>query len=174
MIKNAFVVFYLSHFLFAGIFLYMYSGGKNKSEKPDFPNEMAFFKWSWQRVKVLPRPWASKSKLSMIRPLKWGTLRLWTLNGFKMASRQSWRNKENVCFTSKTDVFSFFQLWRLAILKPVGVKRSNVPHFKGLIMHNLDFEAQGHGSTFTFCHGHLKKAISLGKPQKVGLFCKGL
>ena len=41
-------------------------------------------------------------------------------------------------------------------------------------MHNLDFEAQGHGSTFTLCHGHLKKAISLGKPQKVGLFCKGL
>ena len=89
MIKNAFVVFYLSHFLFAGIFLYMYSGGKNKSEKPDFPNEMAFFKWSWQRVKVLPRPWASKSKLSMIRPLKWGTLHILTPNGSKMASRQS-------------------------------------------------------------------------------------
>ena len=103
-----------------------------------FPNEMAFFKWSWQRVKVLPRPWASKSKLSMIRPLKWGTLRLWTPNGFKMASRQSWKIKENVCFTSKTDVFSFFQLWRLAILKPVGVHRHNVPHFKGLIMLYLD------------------------------------
>ena len=37
--------------------------------------------------------------------------------------------------------------------------RHNVPHFEGLIMLNLDFEAQGHGSTFTFCHGHLKKAI---------------
>ena len=47
----------------------------------------------------------------------------------------------------------------LAILEPVGVQRRNVPHFKGLIMLNLDFEAQGRGSTFTFCHGHLKKAI---------------
>ena len=84
-----------------------YSGGKNKSEKPDFPNEMAFFKWSWQRVKVLPRPWASKSKLSMIRPLKWGTLCLWTPTGFKMASRQSLKIKENVRLTSKTDVFFF-------------------------------------------------------------------
>ena len=155
-------------------FLIKYSPLQIKLTFWSFPNEMAFFKWSWQRVKVLPRPWASKSKLSMIRPLKWGTLRLWTLNGFKMASRQSWRNKENVCFTSKTDFFSFFQLWRLAILKPVGVHRHNVPHFKGLIMLNLDFEAQGHGSTFTLCHAHLKKAISLGKLQKGQFFCKGL
>ena len=28
-------------------------------------------------------------------------------------------------------------------------------------MLNLDFEAQGRGSTFNFCHGHLKKAILL-------------
>ena len=41
-------------------------------------------------------------------------------------------------------------------------------------MLNLDFEAQVRGSTFTLCHDHLKKAISLGKLQKVGLFCKGL
>ena len=44
-------------------------------------------------------------------------------------------------------------------MKPVGVQRRNVPHFKGLIMLNLDFEAQGHGSTFILCHGHLKKGI---------------
>ena len=74
----------------------------------------------------------------------------------------------------KQTFFSFVQLWRLAILKPVIVQRHNVPHFKGLIMLNLYFEAKRHGSTFTFCHGHLKKAISLGKSQKVGSFCKGL
>ena len=91
-----------------------------------------------------------------------------------MASHQIWKNEKKSVLLVKQTFSLIFQLWRLAILKPVGVKRSNVPHFKGLIMHNLDFEAQGHGSTFTFCHGHLKKAISLGKPQKVGLFCKGL
>ena len=41
----------------------------------------------------------------------------------------------------------------------MGAQRHNVPHFKGLIMLYLDFEAQGRGSTFTFCHAHLKKAI---------------
>ena len=41
-------------------------------------------------------------------------------------------------------------------------------------MLNLDFEAQGRGSTFTLCHAHLKKAISLGKLQKGQFFCKGL
>ena len=121
----------------------MYSGGKNKSEKPDFPNEMAFFKWSWQRVKVLPRPWASKSKLSMIRPLKWGTLLLLTPTGFKMASRQSWKNEKTSVLLVKQTFSLIFQLWRLAILKPFGVQRRNVPHFKGLIMLNLDFGAQG-------------------------------
>ena len=44
----------------------------------------------------------------------------------------------------------------------------------GVFLLNLDFEAQGRGSTFTLCHDHLKKAISLGKLQKVGLFCTGL
>ncbi len=41
-------------------------------------------------------------------------------------------------------------------------------------MFNSDFEAQGRGSTFTLCHDYLKKAISLGKLQKVGMFCTGL
>ena len=34
-------------------------------------------------------------------------------------------------------------------------------------MLNLDFEAQGHGITFTFCHGHLIKAILLHKRARV-------
>ena len=37
-------------------------------------------------------------------------------------------------------------------------------------MLNLDFEAQGCGSTFTLCHDHLKKAISLGKSGFSDLF----
>ena len=49
----------------------------------------------------------------------------------------------------------------------MGVQRHNVPHFKGLIMLYLDFEAQGRGSTFTFCHAHLKKAILLFKMARV-------
>ena len=35
----------------------------------------------------------------------------------------------------------------------------NVSHFESLVMFYLDFEAQGRGSTFTSCHGHLKMAI---------------
>ena len=44
----------------------------------------------------------------------------------------------------------------------------HVSHFKGLIiMLYLDFGAQGHGSTFTFCHTHLKRAILLHKLARV-------
>ena len=152
----------------------IYSPLQNKPTFWGFPNEMAFFKCPWQKVKVLPCPWASKSKLCMMRPLKWGTLLLLTPTGFKMASRQSWKNEKTSVLLVKQTFSLIFQLWRLAILKPFGVQRRNVPHFKGLIMLNLDFEAQGRGSTFTLCQDHLKKAISLGKLQKVGLFCKGL
>ena len=34
--------------------------------------------------------------------------------------------------------FTHFQLWRLAILEPLGVQRHNVHHFKGLIVLYLD------------------------------------
>ena len=87
-----------TNFHFLAIYIVKYSPLQIKPTFWSFPNEMAFFKWSWQRVKVLPRPWASKSKLSMIRPLKWGTLRLWTPNGFKMANRQIWKNEKNVFY----------------------------------------------------------------------------
>ena len=40
-----------------------------------------------------------------------------------------------------------------------GTTGSYVPHFKGLISGNLDFEAQGHDSTFTFLYAPEKKAI---------------
>ena len=59
-----------------------------------------------------------------------------------MASRQSSKNERKS--PSKygnpleTDILSYFQLWRLAILQPVGVQRHNVPHFKGLIVLYLD------------------------------------
>ena len=36
-------------------------------------------------------------------------------------------------------------------------------YFKGLISGNVDFEAQGRDSTFTFLHSLLKKAILLHK-----------
>ena len=65
---------------------------------------------------------------------------------------------KNVRFATKSDVFILPNL-QLAILELDGVQTRNVPHFKGLTMLNLDFEAQGRGSSFTFCHGHLKKAI---------------
>ena len=47
-------------------------------------------------------------------------------------------------------------------LEPLGVQRPYVPHFKGLISGKVEPEAQGHDSTFTFCHAHLKKAMKNG------------
>ena len=58
--------------------------------------KMAFFKKVWQKVKVPSRPWALGFKSALIRPLKWGTLCLWTPTGSKMASRQSWKNEKKV------------------------------------------------------------------------------
>ena len=46
----------------------------------------------------------------------------------------------------------------------MGVQRSHVPHFKGLIYAKVDLEAQGRDSTFTFCYAQLKKV------QVAGLF----
>ena len=48
-------------------------------------------------------------------------------------------------------------------MEPLGVQRRYVPHFKDLISGNLDFEAQGRDSTFTFLHALLKKTILLHK-----------
>ena len=121
--------------------------------------KMAFFKWAWQKVKVLSHPWASRSILALMRPFESGTQCLWTPTGSRMTSRQSWTIEKNVCFSTTTDVFSFIQLWRLVFLEPLGVQRHYVPHFKGLISAKVDLEAQGRDSTFTFCHAHLKKAI---------------
>ena len=54
----------------------------------------------------------------------------------------------------------------MAIFEPVGVKTHKVPHFKGLIMLSLDFEAQGRDSNFTICHALLKNAILENKTPK--------
>ena len=40
-----------------------------------------------------------------------------------------------------------------------GVKKRNVPNFKGLIHAKMDLEAQGCDSTFTICHALVNKAI---------------
>ena len=62
-----------------------------------------------------------------------------------MASRQSWKNERKSPSRYgnrlKTDILSYFQLWRLAILEPVGVQIHNVPHFKGLIVLYLDLRS---------------------------------
>ena len=61
------------------------------------------------------------------------------------------------------DFFSFFQLWRLIFLEPLGVQRCYVPHFEGLINGKGEPEAQGSDNTFTFNHALVKKAILLHK-----------
>ena len=112
-----------------------------------YRSKMAFFNRTWQKVKVLSRPWALGFKSEMIRPLKWGTLGSRTPSGSKNTSRQSWKKK--------------IKLWRLVFLEPSGVREPNVPHFKGLIVSDLNPRAQRRDITFTFCHALLKKAILL-------------
>ena len=111
-----------------------------------FPSKMAFFKREWQKVKVLSHPWAVGSKLPLIRPFKWGTLRRKSL--------------------LRRIYFLFFQLWRLVFLEPPRVRERNVPHLKGLISDKLEPTAQGRNSTFTFLHALLKKAILHHKTPK--------
>ena len=93
------------------------------------------------------------------RPLKWDTVCLWTPTGFKNTSRQSWTFEKNLHFSTKTNVFSNVQLWRLLFLNPVGVQRRAVSHFKGLFK---TFKMRY--STFLYSywiglHVHFKKAI---------------
>ena len=79
--------------------------------------------------------------------MKWGTLGSRTPGGSKNTSSQIF-------------IF-FFQLWQLVFLEPLGVREHNVPHFKGLLISDLNPRAQGRDSTITLCHAHLKKAILL-------------
>ena len=121
--------------------------------------KMTFFKWAWHKEKVMPCPLASRSTLTLIRPLKWDTWRLWTPSGSKNTSHQSWMIKKTVRFSTKWTVFLIVQLWRMVFLEPLEVNRRYVSHFKGLISAKVDLEVQGNGITFTLCHVLLKKAI---------------
>ena len=125
-----------------------------------FPSKMAFFKRVWWKANVLSHTWGVGSTLPLIRHLKWGTLCLWTPTGSKMASCQSYKNEKTfVLELKRTFFFSIVQLWQLVFLEPLGVRESNVPHFKGIISANLNPRAHGRDGTFTFCHALLKKAI---------------
>ena len=68
---------------------------------------------------------------------------------------------------AKRTFFSILQLWWVAIFKPVGVQRYNIPQIKDLIMFELYFEAQRNGSSLIFCCGPLKKAILLHRRPSV-------
>ena len=65
-------------------------------------------------------------------------------------------NTKKVRLSMEIEDFSFFQLCQFVFLEPLGVQRRYVPHFKAPISGNLDFEAQGRDSTFTFLHTQKK------------------
>ena len=52
--------------------------------------------------------------------------------------------------TEKSSISILKRTFFIVSTLTLGVQRRYVPHFKGLISGNLDFEAQGHDSTFTF------------------------
>ena len=117
---------------------------------------------------VMPLSFKVQIKHITRTPLKWGTLCLWIPCGSKNKGPQSWKNKKTKksVYVRKWKIFSFFQLWRIVFLESVGGQRHNVPHFKGLVMLYLDFEAQRRHSTFTFLHVPLKQAFLEGKMAK--------
>ena len=89
-----------------------------------------------------------------IKPLKWGTLRLWTPSGSKNTSRQSWTIEKTSILVLKRTFFSIVQIWRLVFLEPLGVQRRN---------------------TFTFRHAHLsEKCSSFIQVGVAALFCSPL
>ena len=112
---------------------------------------------------MLPCPWASESKLSLIRPLKWGTVCPRTTTGSKNISRQSWNFEKKSVFSSKTNDFLNFQLWRLVFFDPVGVQRHNVPQIKGLIKPDWNQKRPRRDSTISLYHTLLKKRRFIGK-----------
>ena len=70
----------------------------------------------------------------------------------------------------KRRVFLIVQLWRTAILKPVGVQRHNVHHFKGLIVLYLDSRSSRAWQHFYLLPRPLEKAILLHKMDTVWFF----
>ena len=74
------------------------------------PSKMALLKREWQKEKVPSRPWASKSTLVLIRPLKWGTERLKNSQWFQKyqpSNLNNWK-KSVLCSTKQT----FFRLFK--------------------------------------------------------------
>ena len=67
-----------------------------------------FFIRAWQKVKVMSRPWASRSTLPLIRPFKWGTLCLRAPSGSRNTSRRSWTNKKASLLVLKQTFFQLF------------------------------------------------------------------
>ena len=65
-----------------------------------------------------------------------------------------------------------FQLWRLAIFKPVGVQRHNVPHFKGLIILHLDFWSSRAWQYFYYLPRPLEKGHFTPKNGYCVVFCE--
>ena len=84
-------------------------------------------------------------------------------NWFQNGQPSKLEEGKNVRFTSKKDIFFDLPTLTAGHFETVGAHRHNVPYFKVLIMVNLDFEAQGHGSTNSLYHALLKKRRFIGK-----------
>ena len=94
----------------------------------------------------------------LIRPLKWGTVRLWTPTGLAATAVKVERSKKTFVLGVKQRFFSNVQLWRLVSLHPVGVQRRTVPHFNRL----KTVKMRNSMSLYSYwigLHIHFKKAI---------------
>ena len=154
----------------------MYSGGrKYVTPTKEILSKMAFLKWAWQTLKVLPRPQNLGNQQPDIRAFQWGTTQSCILRGCKTAGRQSWRSKKSWYFGFEATFFAILcsnrrgpgsipgrgGLWGPAALQPLDLQGCIIPHLKALTHTILGLEAQGRVSIFRVRHALLKTAILL-------------
>ena len=99
---------------------------------------MAFFTRAWWKVKVLPCPWPWWLQLHIDETFQMRYIMSLNSHWFQKYKPSKLNNEKTSVLVLKRTGFFIVQVWRTAILKPVGVQRHNVPNFKGLIVHYLD------------------------------------
>ena len=84
-----------------------------------------------------PRPLS----LELQRTEGWG-FHFSTPSGLGVTSRQTLNFSFSCDFHTKTDFFSYFQLWRLVTPEPLGVGKRNIPRWKAPTFSSLELQGQ--------------------------------
>ena len=81
--------------IYTNIAVPLLSYNRRKKDAPttkELWSKMALFKWVWQSLKLLPRPWPCTSLKSDIGAFQWGTVWHCTSKGCRITGRRSLNN----------------------------------------------------------------------------------